>query len=317
MTRRRNGSDSGQAEHGSLRTVLTAAGANLAIAVAKGTAALFTGSAALWAETLHSVADTGNELLLFVGLRRSNKEKDGAHPFGYGQERYFWAFLASLGIFLVGGLLSIGEGIRSLLRPAPLTSPWIGIGVLVAAAGFEGYSWYVARGQLRADARERQRTLVEHLSKASDPSATTVYLEDSAALVGIGLALTALVLHLVTGWSWWDGLASICIGLLLVVVAWLLARRSKALLIDESAPPDVLRRIRDAVARPDWVAEVSALDAVFVGPSELLVIARVVPVPQIADEPARELIARVGQLRGDLLKAPAITEVAVSVDGGR
>ncbi|GAA4251771.1 cation diffusion facilitator family transporter [Dactylosporangium darangshiense] len=100
----------------SLRTVLVAVGANLVVGVAKGVAALLTGSAALWAETLHSIADTGNEVLLFVGLRRSNRQEDPQHPFGYGQERYFWALLAALGIFLIGGVLSIVEGVRSLLR---------------------------------------------------------------------------------------------------------------------------------------------------------------------------------------------------------
>ncbi|NJC71360.1 cation diffusion facilitator family transporter [Planosporangium thailandense] len=312
MTRRRGRHD-GQSG-ASLHTVLTAVGANVLVAVAKGVAALVTGSAALWAETLHSIADTGNELLLFVGLRRSKKKEDLEHPFGYGQERYFWAFLAALGIFLIGGVLSIIEGVRSLLRPEPLSSPWVGIAVLVAAACFEGYSWGVARRQLRVRARELHRTLAEHLIRASDPTATTVYLEDSAALVGIALALAALVLHLLTGWAGWDGLASICIGLLLIAVAALLARRSKALLIDESAPQDVVRPIRDAIVRPDWVADVRALDVIFVGPAELLVIARVVPVPDAVEVPARDLVKRVDGLRQELLRAPAITEAAVTVE---
>jgi cation diffusion facilitator family transporter len=184
----------------SLRTVLTATVANVLVAVAKGVAALITGSAALWAETFHSIADTGNELLLVVGVHRSRKEEDQEHPFGYGQERYFWALLAALGIFLIGGVLSVGEGIRSLLRPEPLTSPWIGIAVLVAAGCLEGYSWWVARRQLLARARQLRRTLVEHLARVSDPATSTVYLEDSAALVGIALALAALLLQLLTGW---------------------------------------------------------------------------------------------------------------------
>lgn len=124
--------------------MLTAVVANILVAVAKGAAALVTGSAALWAETLHSIADTGNELLLFIGLRRSKKKEDQEHPFGYGQERYFWALLAALGIFLIGGVLSVGEGIRSLLRPEPLTSPGIGIAVLAG-------SLRATRGGWRAD----------------------------------------------------------------------------------------------------------------------------------------------------------------------
>jgi cation diffusion facilitator family transporter len=299
----------------SLRTALTAVATNLLVAVAKGTAALLTGSAALWAETLHSIADTGNELLLIVGVRRSNKKEDREHPFGYGQERYFWALLAALGIFLIGGVLSIGEGVRSLLHPEPLSSPSIGIAVLVAAGCFEGYSWWVARRQLLTRARLLRRTLVEHMARLSDPIPSSVYLEDSAALVGIALALAALVLQPLTGWRAWDGLAGICIGLLLMVVAVLLARRSKALLIDESAPHDMVRPIHEAIARSGWVADVRALDVIFVGPAALLVIARVVPVPEVGGEaPARDLIRRVDVLRQDLLRMPAVTEVAVTVE---
>lgn len=158
--------------------------------------------------------------------------------------------------------------------------------------------------------------MVEHLTRASDPIASTVYLEDSAALVGIALALSALVLQLLTGWRAWDGLASICIGLLLMVVAVLLARRSKALLIDESAPHDVVRPIHEAITRPAWVADVRALDVIFVGPAELLVLTRVVPVPEVRDEaPAHDLIRHVDVLRQELLRMPTITEVAVTVEG--
>ncbi len=141
-----------------------------------------------------------------------------------------------------------------------------------------------------------------------------MYLEDSAALVGIALALAALVLHLLTGWAAWDALASICIGVLLIVVAVLLARRSKALLVDEAAPQDVILPIRAAVLRPPWVADIRALDVIFVGPAQLLVIARVVPVPEAIDGSANQLIRRVDGLRQELLRMPTIAEVAVTVE---
>lgn len=298
----------------SLRTVITAVLANVLVALAKGAAALLTGSAALLAETLHSVADAGNEVLLLVGLSRSKKATDPQHPFGYGQERYFWAFLAALGIFLIGGILSIGEGVRSLLDPDPLTSPVIGIGVLVAAAIFEGYSWTVARRQLRETARDLDRSILQHLNRASDPSAPTVFLEDTAALIGIAIALLALTLHLVTGHHFWDSAASICIGVLLIVVAYLLARRSKALLIDESAPPDVVAPIRAAISRAPWVADVTDLDAIFIGPARLLVLAHVVVVDELWLGSARDLHRHVDDLRRSLLESPAIVEVAISVD---
>jgi cation diffusion facilitator family transporter len=295
---------------GTARTVVVAVVANLAIAVAKIVAAVLTGSASLWSEAAHSVADTGNEVLLFVGLHRSKKEADERHPFGYGQERYFWTFLAAVGIFLVGGLLSLGEGVRSLLMPEPLESVWIGIGVVVVAAGFEAYSWNTARRELRSGARARQRTMLQHLRRTSDPSATTVYLEDSAALIGLALALAALLLHAVTGWAPWDAIGSMSIGVLLVAVAVLLARRSKALLLDQSAPPDVLRPVRAVVSEAPWVADVRRLHAVYVGPSRLLVNVWVVPADAGS---AQELTRCVAQLREALLEAPAVAEATVTL----
>ncbi|GAB1691915.1 cation diffusion facilitator family transporter [Krasilnikovia sp. M28-CT-15] len=294
----------------STRTVVVAVLANVAIAIAKTIAALLTGSASLWAEAAHSYADSGNEVLLFIGLHKSRKGPDAQHPFGYGQERYFWAFLAALGIFLIGGALSIGEGVRSLLMPEPLDSLWVGVGVLVVAAFLEAYSWHTARRQLRADAARRRRSMIEHLRRASDPSATTVYLEDTAALIGLALALVALLLHAWTGWAGWDAAGSICIGVLLIVVAVLLARRSKALLLEESAPADVLEPLRELIHRT-WAGEVRDLQAVYVGPAQLLV--NVWIAPASADGPANELIQRVDELRAALLAVPAITQATVTL----
>jgi divalent metal cation (Fe/Co/Zn/Cd) transporter len=140
-----------------------------------------------------------------------------------------------------------------------------------------------------------------------------VYLEDSAALLGIALAMTGLLIHVFTGWAGSEGLASIAIGVLLIVVAALLARRSKGLLIDESVPPDVLRPIRDALQRPDWIADIRRLDVVFVGPSQLLVVTTVAPVPQVVDAGGRELIRRVQRLRADLLRSPVIADVTIGI----
>ncbi|HKS98676.1 MAG TPA: cation diffusion facilitator family transporter [Rugosimonospora sp.] len=305
----------------SLRTAVVAIVVNLLITFAKGFAAVLTGSPALWAETAHSLADSGNEVLLFVGLRRSVREADDRHPLGYGQERWFWAFLAALGIFVVGGVLSVNEGIQSLRHPHPVESFWVGIAVLVVSMGLEAVSWRTARAQLRDEARARGRSLAEHMRRASDPTAPTVFLEDSAALAGLSLAMVALVLHQVTGSAVWDASASIAIGLLLVVIAYLVARRSKGLLIDESAPPDVLERLRDRIASEPWVGRVVALTAVFIGPRRLLVTARVAPTAQAVAGSAKELVARASALRQDLLKLDVIgqAEVALTpspVDGG-
>jgi cation diffusion facilitator family transporter len=293
-------------EGGSTRTVVVAVVANLAIAVAKTVAALLTGSASMWAEALHSVADTGNEVLLFVGLKRSTKPPDASHPFGYGQERFFWAFLAALGIFLVGGVLSIGEGIRSILLPEALESLWIGVGVLVVAAAFEAYSWHTARKQLRGEARDRGRSMTEHLARASDPSATTVFLEDTAALIGLAVALIALLLHALTGWAGWDAIGSVVIGILLIGVAFLLARRCKSLLLEESAPPDVLDPIRDRVRRAG-IGELADLHAVYVGPSALLINLWIAPTQR------EQVVERVDRLRADLLSEPGVAQVTVTL----
>ncbi len=275
-----------EATDASTRTVVVAVVVNLVITVAKGIAALLTGSAALWAETAHSLADTGNEVLLFVGVRRSGRSPDQRHPFGYGQERWFWALLAALGIFVVGGVLSIIEGIDALRRPKPLESVWVGVGVLVVSLGLEAYSWRTAQRQLREEAQARRRSMTEHLRRASDPTAATVFLEDTAAIIGLMLALAALALHEITGWEVWDAGASMLIGVLLVGVAFLVARRSKGLLIDQSAPDDVLERLRDRIASETWVHEIAALTAVYMGPGRLLVTARLRPTPEMAAGPA-------------------------------
>jgi cation diffusion facilitator family transporter len=292
--------------------VVVAVAANLAIAVAKIVAALLTGSASMWAEAAHSVADTGNEVLLFVGLRRSTRAPDAGHPFGYGQERFFWAFLAALGIFLVGGMLSIGEGIRSMLLPEPLESIWVGVGVLVVAAGFEAYSWHTARKQLRGEARDRDRSMAEHLVRASDPSATTVFLEDTAALVGLAVALVAVLLHAFTGWAGWDAVGSIVIGVLLIVVAGLLAKRSKALLLEESAPADVVDPIRDRVCQAG-LGELTEIHAVYVGPSDLLVNLWITPSAAGREGSAGDLVRQTGRLRSELLDDPVIAQVTITL----
>jgi cation diffusion facilitator family transporter len=299
--------------HTSNRTVLVAVLVNVGIALAKGLAAAMTGSAALWAETAHSFADTGNEVLLFVGRRRSRRPADQRHPYGYGQERWFWTFLAALGLFVVGGVLSVGKGIDSIRHGLPVEAVGVGIAVLVVSMVLEAVSWRTALRQLRAEADARHRSLAQHLARSSDPTAATVFLEDSAALVGLGLALPALILHAVTGSAMWDAGASIAIGVLLGAVAYLMARRSKRLLIDESAGPDVLDRLRERIADETWVAEVRLVVAVFMGPGRLLVTARVVPTADAASRPAHELVAQVSALRDALLETTAIGDAEVTV----
>ena len=290
----------------SVRTVLVAVAANLLVAVAKGVAAALTGSAAMLAEATHSIADTCNEVLLFVGVRRGMRPADDRHPLGYGQARFFWSLIAAVGIFVVGGLFAINDGVQSLRHPEPITNVGVGVTVLLASAGLEGWSWRTARRQLRAEARARHLDLGKHVVTSSDPMPTTVFLEDSAALVGLALALVALLLHAVTGSAVWDGAASLLIGLLLIGVAIVLMRRSGALLIDEAAPADVHEGLRQAVAAEPWVAEVAELIAVYIGPRHLLVLAHVVPVEDA------DLLEGIGRLRRRLLSLPAVATVEIT-----
>ena len=179
--------------------MLTALAANVTIALAKGTAAALTGSPALLAETLHTLADAGNEVLLWIALVRSRRPADPSHPLGYGPERYYWALLAAVGMFVIGGALSIWEGVRALFDPPPLDAFWVGVAVLVVALVLDSVSRAVALRQLRRQAATRGVTVRELLRETADPTVVTVYLEDSIDVLGAALALIALVLHRVTG----------------------------------------------------------------------------------------------------------------------
>jgi cation diffusion facilitator family transporter len=291
---------------GATRTVVIAVLANLGVALAKGVATLMTGSAAMLAETVHSLADTANEVLLYVGLRRSSPKPDPSHPFGYGQERWFWSFMAALGIFLIGGVLAIAEGVRSLLKPEPLESFVVGMGVLLVSLVLEGISWRNAYQEVRKEADSASRSLSDHLTVSSDPTAQTVFYEDTAALIGLVLAIVALVLHQVTGSAVYDAVASILIGVLLTVVAFLLTRHNRRLLIDSSAPPDLVQQMHDELASHPGVAAVSTLQAVWIGPKQLLLAADLVYAP------GEDVVARIAELREELLKEPVIAAVKLT-----
>ena len=289
-----------------MRTVVVAVLANLLVTAAKAVAAVLTGSAALAAETAHSAADTANEILLYVGVRRSGRRPDDRHPFGYGQARYFWSLLAAVGVFAIGGCFAIYDGVRTLIHPEPLSNIPVGIAVLLVSAVLEAISWRTARQEIRAEADARHLSLRAYIATSSNPTPTTVFTEDTAALIGIALALIALVLHAVTGSAIADGVASLLIGLLLIGASFMLIRRNAALLIDENAPPDVRDRLRELVASEWWVVDVPELLAVRVGPNQLLVIVHVVPVA------ACDLIAEIAALRDTLEALPVVSRAEVT-----
>jgi cation diffusion facilitator family transporter len=283
-------------------TVLVALTINLLIALAKAGAAVITGSSALLAEAAHSVADSGNEALLLVALRRSSRPADATHPFGYGAERFYWSLLAAIGIFVAGGVVGIYEGIRHLQETEPLVRPLIGYGVLAVSLVLEATSWSTAFRQLRGESRGRGLPLGVYLRRSTDPTATTVLYEDTAAVIGIVLAVAGVALHQLTGSGVPDALASIAIGVLLVFVAVRLASRERELLTNQSAPPGVVATIRERLAHADGVRSVPRLEVLVIGPRTLLVTGEVV----VDGSDVSVLLAR---LRDQLRSEPGIAEV--------
>jgi cation diffusion facilitator family transporter len=283
----------------SLGSVLAAFAANAAIAIAKGTAAALTGSPALLAETLHTVADAGNEVLLYVAIRRSRHPADASHPFGYGPERYYWALLAAIGMFVVGGAVSIWEGVRALIHPPELDDFWVGVAVLVVALTLDGMSRMVALRQLRAQAARRELSVRELLRESPDPTVVTVYFEDTIDVLGAALALVAIVLHKVTGSGVPDALASIVIGVLLCYLASRLTRRNRQLLTNQSVPERYVRRLRSRLEEEPAIHAVTQLEAVYLGPAEVFVAADV----RMADGLAgAEVAAALARTRAELAR---------------
>jgi cation diffusion facilitator family transporter len=256
-------------------TVLIATGANAGVAVLKLLAGLFTGSAAMLAEFAHSVADTATEVLLLTALRRSARRPDRRHPFGYGKERFFWALIAAVSIFVSGAVFAIYEGIRTIVgEPAEQTLPWVAYGVLGISFVLEGISWVQAVRQVRNLAREERSTFVRVLRETDDPTVKSVFFEDSAALVGLLLAFGGVGLHQLTGSSFWDGLASLLVGLLLTGVAYVLGGTNKGLLIGRQAPARMVSALRDALAERPEVTAVVDLLTMTVGTDQVLLCAR-------------------------------------------
>ncbi|MCU1508945.1 MAG: cation transporter [Glaciihabitans sp.] len=258
---------------GGTRAILAAGGANLGIAIVKFIAFLISGSSSMLAESVHSLADTGNQGLLLLGGRKSRKSPDASHPFGYGRERYVYAFVVSIVLFSVGGVFSVYEGIQKIGQPHPLEAPWVPIGVLLAAIVLEAFSF-------RTAIRESNRTRgtdswVQFIRHSKAPELPVVLLEDFAALVGLVLALLGVGLTVITGNSVFDGIGTLCIGVLLILVALVLGMETKSLLVGEGARPGDLSSIRDAInAHPDVEALIH-IKTLYLGPDELLVGAKV------------------------------------------
>ena len=258
---------------GGNRAIVAALLANVGIAVIKFIAFLFSGSSSMLAESVHSLADTGNQALLLLGGRRSRKQADEAHPFGYGRERFVFAFVVSIILFSVGGVFSIWEGIQKLTSPHPLENPWIPVIVLVLSIVLEAFSFRTAIRESR-HVRDKE-SLPRFIRHAKAPELPIVILEDFAALVGLTLAFLGVGLTIITGNGVFDGISTLCIGALLVMVAIVLGIETKSLLVGEGASPGDLTAIRDAInAHPDVEALIH-IKTLYLGPDELLVGAKI------------------------------------------
>jgi cation diffusion facilitator family transporter len=256
-------------------TVLVAMGANAGIGVLKFVAAIFTGSAAMYAEAAHSVADTATEVLLLTALRRSDRKPDREHPFGYGKERFFWALIAAVSIFVSGAVFAAYEGIRTMFGEGEeQTLAWIAYAVLGVSFVLEGTSWLQAVRQLRNEARKDHTTPLRWLRETDDPTVKTVFFEDSAALIGLLLAFAGVGLHQLTGSAFWDGLASVLIAVLLTVVAYILGGTNKGLLIGRQADRRTVYALRDALAERREVEQVVDLLTMTLGTDQILLCAR-------------------------------------------
>jgi cation diffusion facilitator family transporter len=260
-------------------TVVIALVANIGVTIVKIVAGVIGGSSALLSEGAHSISDTANELFLVASVRRSDLPADSRHPFGHGAERFFWALIAAVGIFVAGGGFSLFEAYRSLTAP-PHSGHWtLEYAVLAASILLEGMSLLRAVRQVRREADDVGRRWAEHVVKSPDPAVKTVASEDSVAVIGVLVAAGGIALHQATGDGRWEAGASAVIGLLLLFVAFVLARDNMSLLIGEAIEPERIDAIREVVRGHPMVDNVVELLTRYLGPNEILVAARV----EIAD----------------------------------
>jgi cation diffusion facilitator family transporter len=264
----------GDTRASSQKVIYAAIVANLGIATAKFIVAAITGSASMVAEGIHSAVDTGNELLLLLGERQSTRPADRRHPFGYGKSLYFWALIVALSVFSLGGGLSIYHGITALRSPPPLEDPLWNYVVLGVAALFEGYSCNVSRKALNA-MRKPGTSLWQTVRASKDASVFTVFIEDSAALLGLAIAAAGIALGHYFDNPSFDPAASILIGLLLVGAAFTLARETGGLLVGESIDRDQLAALRALFAREQALDSVASLRTMQLGPDDVLLAASV------------------------------------------
>jgi cation diffusion facilitator family transporter len=290
--------------------VVAAVVANLAIAIAKFTAATITGSSAMIAEGIHSLVDTGNGGLLLFGMKRSARPPDVEHPFGHGKALYFWSLIVAMSIFGIGGGMSLYEGISHLQHPSPLENPLWNYVVLGISFVIEGFSFRVAIKQFNRARGEKGAW--EFIRGSKDPSLYTIVLEDTAALLGLAVAFVGVFLGHAFSNPYIDGAASIVIGVLLMSVAWLLGVETKGLLLGEGVDEDARDELRAVVQADSAVEGVTEILTMYLGPSDLLVNLGVRFSPGLTTEQIHEAVHRI---ESALIAAkPEIRNVYIEVE---
>jgi cation diffusion facilitator family transporter len=320
---------------GGTKAILAALFANIGIAVTKFVAFLLTGSSSMLAEAIHSVADSSNQGLLLLGGKRAQRKATPLHPFGYGRERYIYAFIVAIVLFSIGGLFALYEAYHKyeLWKHDPINSginswQWVPVTVLLVAIGLETYSFRTAI--VESNRVRGKATWTQFVRRAKAPELPVVLLEDLGALVGLVLALFGVTMTLITGDGRWDALGTAMIGLLLVLIAVILAIETKSLLLGEGADPDEVAKIEQAVVSGAGVARIIHMKTLHLGPEELLVAAKIAVGPnESAEDVARHIneaegrirqavpIARVIYLEPDIYDPKATSAVAAGTTDGR
>jgi cation diffusion facilitator family transporter len=284
--------------------------ANSAIAVSKFVAAFFTGSSAMLSEGIHSLVDTGNGILLLFGIKLSKAPPDDKHPFGYGNEIFFWSFIVAILIFALGGGIAIYEGVRHILHPRQLENVQWNYVVLILAMIFEGSALRVALKQFNAS--RRNKPFLRALQDSKDTSTVAIVVEDTAALIGLIIALASVFLGHISGWPYFDGLGSVLIGLLLVSVSFFFAAECKALLIGEGLLPEDVDKIHRILEEESRVAVYRRPLSLYFGPSEVLVNLDVHFVDNLTSDAIEETIDRIeARIKAAL---PAVNRIYIEAD---
>jgi cation diffusion facilitator family transporter len=274
---------------GGTKAIIAALAANLGIAATKFVAWLLTSSSSMLAESIHSVADSGNQALLLLGGKRAQRKATPEHPFGYGRERYIYAFIVSIVLFSVGGLFALYEAYHKIQEKEGIHEwQWVPVTVLIVAIGLESYSFRTA---IKESNHTRGKTSwVNFVRRAKAPELPVVLLEDAGALLGLVFALFGVVLTLITGNGVWDGIGTAAIGLLLVAIAAILALETKSLLLGEGANPEDVAKIQQAIMAGPGVERIIHMKTLHLGPEELLVAAKIAVQPsELAADVARHI----------------------------